>query len=108
MNDKLFLKIYLPALEKALANDDVDEGYDVLLPMDYIEDQTILSEIEKYEKEHYDKFYLFFELVYGYFDAKAHCFESVGQYTVAEYREKLVKSLEMYKVILTIPDNPEE
>ncbi|HEY1056626.1 MAG TPA: hypothetical protein VGE24_15875 [Emticicia sp.] len=97
MEDNEFFKIYIQALEKALNNDEVNYGFYVYNPYDYIEDDILLKRLEKFESENYDRFSHFFDLVSFYFDAKSHNFDTVGKYSIYEYREKVVKELDFMK-----------
>ncbi|RFS17095.1 hypothetical protein [Emticicia sp. C21] len=97
MEDKEFFEIYINALEKALNNDEVNYGFSVYAPYDYIDDDALLKRLEKFESDNYNRFSHFFDLIAFYFDAKSHYFDTVGKYSVEEYREKVIKELNTIK-----------
>lgn len=80
-----FYKIYLPALEKALQNDEVNEGFYVKSPEDYINPESI-EEVTRYLEENEDEF---LEKVAYYFDAKSHNFPSIQGVDIEVYKEQL-------------------
>lgn len=80
-----FYKIYLSALEKALQNDDVNEGFYVKSPEDYI-DPLCIEEVIQYLEENEDEF---LEKVAYYFDAKSHNFPSIQGVSIDVYRKQL-------------------
>ncbi|SFQ02159.1 hypothetical protein SAMN04515674_108186 [Pseudarcicella hirudinis] len=59
MEDKEFFRIYLEALDKALANDEVNFGFNIYYSYDYIEEETVLKQIENFEEENYNRFKFF-------------------------------------------------
>ncbi|MGE8553546.1 MAG: hypothetical protein ACN6OB_06355 [Chryseobacterium jejuense] len=85
MKPQKFYKIYLPALEKALQNDEVNEGFYVKGPEDYIDPECI-EEITLYLEENEDGF---LEKVAYYFDAKSHNFPSIQGVDIEVYRKQL-------------------
>src|SRR6218665_2618210 len=97
MEDNEFFKVYFNALESALDNDEVNYGFCVYTPYDYIDDDVLLKRLEKFESDNYDRFSRFFDLVSFYFDAKSHHFDTVGKYSIDEYRGKVIKELEIIK-----------
>lgn len=97
MEDKEFFDIYLEALNKALDNDNVNYGFSVYNPNDYIEDELLLKKLESFEEMNYERFKNFFDLVSFYFDAKSHYFDSVGKFSIDEYRKKLIEASDTIK-----------
>lgn len=55
MKPQDFYKIYLPALEKAFQNDEVNDGFYVKGPEEYI-DSIFLDEVTRYLEENEDVF----------------------------------------------------
>lgn len=85
MKTQDFYKIYIPALEKAFQNDEVNEGFYVKGPEDYINPESI-EEVTRYLEENEDEF---LEKVAYYFDAKSHNFPSIQGVDIAIYKEQL-------------------
>ena len=96
MNEKDFLKIYIPALEKALENDEINTGFHVTLPIDYVP-KDISKSVEIYMDNNYDKFKVLFDMEAAYFDAKNHNFEFIDGVQTSEYRAKLFETIADYK-----------
>ncbi|MEJ5104994.1 hypothetical protein [Chryseobacterium sp. MYb328] len=80
-----FYKIYLPALEKALQNDEVNEGFYVKGPEDYI-DPKLIEKVTQYLEEYEDDF---LKKVAYYFDEKSHNFPSIQGVDIEVYKEQL-------------------
>lgn len=91
-----FLKIYLPALEKALANDYINYGYYVKGPEDYIEERY-LNQVDAFIKEN-SKYRDFFYTVAYYFDSKSHNFPKVGNVDIEICRIELIKQIDGLKI----------
>ncbi|MBP2615675.1 hypothetical protein [Chryseobacterium jejuense] len=87
MKTQDFYKIYLPAIEKALQNDEVNEGFYVKSPEDYIDPESI-EEVIRYLEEKEDAF---LEKVAYYFDAKSHNFPSIQGVEITIYKKQLVE-----------------
>ncbi|MCS4304936.1 hypothetical protein DRF65_10895 [Chryseobacterium pennae] len=88
-----FYKIYLPALEKALQNDEVNEGFYVKGPEDYINQESI-EEATRYLEENEDEF---LEKVAYYFDAKSHNFPSIQGVDIEVYKEQIKSCISKLK-----------
>ncbi|RXM49683.1 MULTISPECIES: hypothetical protein [unclassified Chryseobacterium] len=85
MKPQDFYKIYLPALEKAFQNDEVNDGFYVKGPEEYI-DSIFLDEVTQYLEENEDAF---LEKVAYYFDAKSHYFPSINEIDIDVYKKEL-------------------
>lgn len=86
MKPEEFYKIYLPALEKAFQNDDINEGFYVKGPEEYI-DSIFLDDVTQYVEKNEDEF---LEKVAYYFDAKSHYFPSIEKVDVDVYKKELI------------------
>ena len=93
MNLNNFYSIYIPALEKALESDDVNYGFYVKDPSDYIQcSSDELKEIEIFldkisgENNFLDK-------VAYYFDAKSHNFPNIQGIEIEDYKEIIKKEI---------------
>ncbi|WP_347216329.1 hypothetical protein [Chryseobacterium sp.] len=86
MKPEEFYKIYLPALEKAFQNDDINEGFYVKGPEEYI-DSIFLEEMTQYLEENEDEF---LEKIAYYFDAKSHNFPSIQGIDIEVYKKELI------------------
>ncbi len=100
MNRAEFYKVYIPALKKALANDEVNLGYYVLGPEDYIKDENIASEVSDFiDKDEENAHY--YELIEYYFDAKSHNFPNLNGESLNKVKSKIlnfIKSLPKFDV----------
>jgi hypothetical protein len=93
MTNKNFYIIYIPALEEAFRNDNVNHGFSVFTPDFYIE-KKYLTEINDYlENQNND----FLDKVAYYFDAKSHNFPSISGVSIEEYKENLIKNMQLIK-----------
>lgn len=97
MEDQLFFKYYIPALEIALTNENINHGYMVYGPDWYIEEKDIRDSIDLFEQNNYEKYYSLFDLVGLYFDAKSHNFSAVDGVDISIYKFKLNETIEEYK-----------
>lgn len=86
MTKKEFYSIYIPALEKAFNNDNVNYGFYVAPPEDYININQI-DEINDYLDNTEDPF---IERVGYYFDAKSHYFSSIQNISIDKYKNSLI------------------
>lgn len=80
-----FYKIYLPALEKAFQNDEVNNEFYVKGPEEYI-DPIFLDEVTSYLEKNEDEF---LEKIAYYFDARSHNFPSIQGIAIDAYKEQL-------------------
>ena len=98
MNDKDFFRSYLPALEKALANDADDHGgFSVWGPDWYVEDADLVKEMDLFEDENFKEHGSLFQSVALYFDAKSHGFPSIDGIPIDQFKERLKKLAHAYK-----------
>ncbi|BAP30345.1 uncharacterized protein CHSO_1308 [Chryseobacterium sp. StRB126] len=93
MNSQEFYKIYLHALEKALENDEINHGFYVKEPEEYI-DPVFLDEVTQYLEENEDAF---LEKVAYYFDAKSHYFPSINRIDIDIYKKELLVDISKMK-----------
>lgn len=89
METKDFYKMYIPALEMALKNDFINEGFYVKSPEDYL-DGLLAREVGDYLEHNENDF---IEKVAYYFDAKSHNFPSVQNISIDDYKEDLIKEI---------------
>lgn len=89
MNQLEFYKYYIPALIKALVNENTGEQFNVKGPEHYfkVSDEK-LKEIEIYldKVAGHDKF---LDNVAYYFDAKSHGFNEIDKVKIEDYRKNL-------------------
>ena len=97
-----FYEKYIPALEKALENDNINDGFYVKDPMSYIE-------IPENELKVFDVFLdeiagtnIFLDKVGYYFDAKSHYFKEIEGVEINEYKKGIIKEIELIKNIYSI------
>ena len=96
MTDNNFFAFYIPALEKALANDFLTCNFMVNAPDRwYPEDKYY--EMDLFEIENAKK-YPIFDMVALYFDAKAHNFDEIDGINIGKYKEQLIKLIHQYKI----------
>lgn len=93
METKEFYELYIPALEKALKNDSINELFYVKYPEDYLDDE-ITKQVVGYLEEKEDAFT---EKVAYYFDAKSHNFPSIQNICIDDYKEDLIKEISRIK-----------
>ncbi len=102
MSEQDFFSIYLPALEKALANDHVNHGFNVLGPDWYIENKTMRKKIDAFEEKNFEKYQALFESISLYFDAKSHNFDEINGIKTSEYKSRLIHQISLYKKKFTL------
>ncbi|AZB00013.1 hypothetical protein EG359_10425 [Chryseobacterium joostei] len=99
MNEKDFYSIYIPALERAFENDNINYGFYVKSPEDYLNDD-LSRQITNYLETNEDSFT---ERVSYYFDAKSHNFPSIQNISIEDYKVNLIKDmLEVKKKFLIV------
>lgn len=91
MEVKEFYIIYLSALEEALANDHINNGFLVKGPDFYIDDRYLIS-IENFIDQR-SNYVDFLDNVAYYFDAKSHNFPSINDILITDYRESIIKEM---------------
>ncbi|WP_417199890.1 hypothetical protein [Bizionia sp.] len=97
MNKKDFYKNYIPALIKALENDNLTFGFYVKGPEQFFNfTKEINNEMDRYLDMSSGKDEFLDKVAY-YFDAKSHNIIEVQGIPVKEYKEKLKKEILMYK-----------
>ncbi|CAM1351026.1 hypothetical protein [Tenacibaculum halocynthiae] len=97
MNKAKFYSIYIPALEKALLNDNNREAFYVAPPEDYISNDLI-SDIDNYLETCNDSF---LTRVAYYFDAVSHGFPDINGLNIDTYKKDLLLKInEIKKEIL--------
>jgi len=96
MTENTFFKLYLPAVEEAIKNDNQNSGYYVKLPIDYV-DEKYLKEADLFIDSHYESHKIFFDLISIYFDAKSHYFTEVQGQSIDSYRNKLIEYIDTLK-----------
>ncbi len=97
MKEKEFFRIYIPALEKALLEDNINYGFSVLAPDWYIEDEDIRKEIYLFEETYFENYKDLFQNVALYFDAKSHGFNKINGILVSKFKEVLHEIISEYK-----------
>lgn len=104
MNDKDFFKNYIPALKKALSEDNKVVDYHILTPDWFINNKELSMEMDLFEEENYDKYIQLFERVAGYFDAKSHGFQYVLKdgYSIEQCKLDILDILDKYSVMYQI------
>lgn len=94
MTNREFYFIYIPALEEALRNDNINHGFSVFAPDFYIEGKY-LGKINKYiDNQNND----FLDQVAYYFDAKSHGFPSVLGISIEKYKMDLIRDMKLIKI----------
>ena len=85
-----FYKTYIPALEKALEADDINDGFHVKDPMFFIElPENELNEFDLFlDKISGDD--MFLDNVAYYFDAKSHYFKEIQGKNIDEYKKEII------------------
>jgi len=96
MTDTDFFALYIPALEKALANDFLTHDFIVMAP-DWWYPKDNYKEMDLFENENIKK-YPIFNVVALYFDAKAHNFDNIDDINIDTYKKQIVNSIHQYKV----------
>ena len=81
----------MPALEKALQNDDKNYGFYVKNPEDFIEEKYQTEVADFIENE--AKYTSFFNKVDYYFDAKSHNFSQVSGIDIDNYKSKIISEM---------------
>lgn len=94
MTLETFYSIYIPALEKALEQDDVNHGFYVKGPEHFIGEKPA-AEIELFMDENPNDF---IDKVAYYFDAKSHNFPSIGNTPIEDYRRELLNEVTRIKI----------
>jgi hypothetical protein len=92
MDDKTFFRYYIPALEKALSEDDINGGYGKGPDWYYPQDNEIYRAMDNFEDANLDKFPIL-DMVEGYFDSRSHNFPDVGNISVDECRDRIVEEM---------------
>lgn len=92
MDDKTFFSYYIPALKKALSEDHINYGFLVKSP-DWFYSEEISDIIDDYEDTIYKK-YPILDIVYAYFDSLSHNFPDVGNMSIEECREYIVREMD--------------
>lgn len=91
MNSITFLKVYLPAVELALASDNHNDGFFVKGPEHYIEPRY-WNEVDEFIESNND-YQEFIDMVGVYFDAKSHYAAEIEGESVEAYKDKLLQRL---------------
>jgi hypothetical protein len=97
MKQEDFFRIYLPALERALENDEINSGFYTKNPEDFIEEKY-QQEIEEHI-ENTDEYKFFLNWVIDYFDAKSHYFDSINDIPIYEFRNKIIVWIKKIKIL---------
>jgi hypothetical protein len=97
MEDKLFFKYYLPALELSLACENNLVDFSVNGPDWFIEDDVIRNEIDLFEQNNFEKYHSFFQMIANYLDARAHNFETIDNMNLHQVKEKIANEILFYK-----------
>lgn len=93
MNLLHFYSLYIPALEKALVNDNINYGYFVKDPSDYIAcNPDELKEIEIFLDKSCGQ-NDFLDKVAYYFDAKSHSFPSIQGIEIETYKKDIEEEI---------------
>lgn len=97
MNLDNFYKIYIPALEKALENDNINYGFYVRDPSDYIQcSSDELRQIDLFLDKISGK-NKFLDMVAYYFDAKSHNFPSIENVDINLYKQNILFQIRTLK-----------
>lgn len=96
MNDIEFFRKYIPALKKALSNDNQGENFEIDTPDWYVKDESLRNRMDVFEEENFDKFSSIFQMVTNYFHAKAHYFEKINDVTIENYKKELELEIDKY------------
>ena len=97
MDDRTFFSYYIPALEKAFSeeNMDKDDSFDILSP-NWFYPEKLWYELDEYENSHYDEYPVLEHVAY-YFDAYTHGFPAIFDMSFEEYKEHILKDIEIIK-----------
>ncbi|MFK7814525.1 MAG: hypothetical protein AB8B59_18660 [Maribacter sp.] len=98
MNRIDFYKVYIPALELAFQNDDVNYGFHVKGPDHFIE-SNLVNQIDQFITDNEDTF---LENVAYYFDAKSHSFSSFEWVPIEFFKSNLVSEMQKIKKTIQI------
>lgn len=93
MDIRYFYEIYIPALELALEEDHINNGFHVKGPEDFLDKNTAFN-IDLFLEKNEDKFT---EKVAYYFDAKSHNFPSIEGIDIDEYRLNILRQIREIK-----------
>lgn len=88
MNDKIFFSYYIPALERAFEEDNVNYGFLVKQPSWFYPD-SLRFDLEVYEDSHYLEYPILEKVAY-YFDAKSHGFDMIDNTSIDDYKKNLM------------------
>ena len=88
MENRNFYKTYIPALEKALLNDNINDGFNVWGPDFYLGDD--LEEVESYIERRNGDYVDFIDMVGYYFDAKSHNFPNIQGINIDIYKDNII------------------
>ncbi len=95
MEEIEFFKIYIPALESALANDSKNLGYHVKGPEDFV-DERYLEDLDKFIQVN-SLYAEFIDEVGYYFDAKSHYVTKIASKDIDRYRQDLLDYIAVLK-----------
>lgn len=96
MNEILFFKLYIAALELALNQDDNNLGFYVKGPEEFI-DNNYMNDVEIFINSNYEKHKSLFDLVDVYFDALSHYSTQIDGISIESYKSKLIEIIDDYK-----------
>lgn len=102
--ESLFIQIYIEALETALNNDNVNLGFHVKGPEDYIDDRYIIN-TEVFISDNHDRYSKLFDMVDSYFDSLSHYSNDVDGIEAKVVRDELLKFILNYKRTGILPVN---
>lgn len=96
MKKEVFFKYYIPALETAL-NYERQIDFETISPDNFVDDDQIRNDLDKFENENYTGFEKFFYLVSIYFDAKNHNFRSADDKDLSVVKNEILNEVESLK-----------
>jgi hypothetical protein len=94
--EPLFIQIYMEALETALNNDNINLGFHVKGPEDYIDDRYIIS-AEIFISDNHDRYSKLFDMVDNYFDSLSHYSNDVNGIEAELVRDQLLNLFSIIK-----------
>ena len=97
MNEKDFFTNYIPALDKALSYDNINDEFSVKSPNWYIKDQKLRNQMDLFEDKNFNKYKKLFDSVSIYFDAKSHGFEKVENIEIDKYKTIILDEMNKYR-----------
>lgn len=97
MDDKAFFSYYIPALEKAFSDENMDteESFNIVSP-NWFYPKEVWDELDLFENSHYDE-YPVLEHVWYYFDAVSHGSPIIFDMKVEDYKDQIQEDIKIIR-----------